>query len=89
MGGNNYKQLGKSINDLKIVNKKVRRYIRLYIGVANMEFFDGITYGTEEIDRGKGTTPISKEGRTLVPIRAIIEKMGGTVDWNNEEKKLL
>lgn len=36
-----------------------------------------------EIDDGRGTTPIVNGGRTLVPIRAIIEAFGGTVGWND------
>ncbi len=41
-----------------------------------------------EIDPGRGTKPviISKWGRTVVPIRAIVEALGGTIKWNNEEK---
>ena len=35
-----------------------------------------------EIDDGRGTTPIVNSGRTLVPIRAIIEAFGGTVGWD-------
>ena len=38
----------------------------------------------EEIDPGLGTVPVIKEGRTIVPIRAIIEAMGGTVGWEQE-----
>lgn len=38
----------------------------------------------EAIDIGIGTTPIIYNGRTLVPIRAIVEKMGGTVGWDGE-----
>lgn len=37
----------------------------------------------EAIDAGIGTTPIVYNGRTLVPIRAIVEKMGGTVGWDD------
>ncbi len=41
--------------------------------------------GTEtEIDEGRGTTPVIVNERTLVPIRAIIEAMGGTVSWKQE-----
>ena len=36
---------------------------------------------SEEIDPGRGTTPVIVNDRTLVPIRAIIEAVGGTVDW--------
>jgi len=41
-----------------------------------------------EIDPGRGTKPVIVNGRTLVPIRAIIEAMGGTVDWNAAEQKV-
>lgn len=34
------------------------------------------------IDEGIGTTPILKDGRTLMPIRALIESIGGTVEWD-------
>lgn len=38
-----------------------------------------------EIDEGRGTTPvITTEGRTLVPIRAIIEAFGGSVGWDGD-----
>lgn len=37
-----------------------------------------------EIDTVQNTSPIIQNDRTLVPIRAIIEAMGGTVDWDNE-----
>lgn len=42
-----------------------------------------IANGTEkEIDPGRGTVPIITDDRTLVPVRAIVEEMGGTVAWN-------
>lgn len=37
---------------------------------------------TAEIDSGRGTAPIIRNGRTLVPIRAIIEAFDGNVTWN-------
>lgn len=39
-----------------------------------------------EIDPGEGTTPIIVNERTLVPIRVIIESLGGSVDWNDTDK---
>ena len=36
-----------------------------------------------EIDIGRGTKPIVTDGRTLVPIRAIIEAFGGAVGWDD------
>ena len=32
------------------------------------------------------TPPVIKEGRTLIPVRAITEGFGATVDWNKEDK---
>ena len=41
--------------------------------------------GTEqEIDPGSGTVHVVINDRTLIPIRAIIEAMGGTVGWEQE-----
>lgn len=37
----------------------------------------------EEID----TVPVVVSGRTLVPIRAVVEAMGGSADWNNDLKE--
>jgi Fe-S cluster assembly scaffold protein SufB len=34
-----------------------------------------------EIDPGRGTKPVIKNSRTLVPIRAIVEALGGTITW--------
>jgi len=42
----------------------------------------------QEIDPGRGTTPIIKNDRTLVPIRAIVEALGGKVDWEATERKV-
>ena len=42
----------------------------------------------KEIDPGKGTTPLIKNNRTLVPIRSIIEEMGGKIDWDSTERKV-
>ena len=42
----------------------------------------------QEIDPGRGTTPviIKEWGRTVIPIRAIVEVLGGSIDWNDTEK---
>ena len=42
-----------------------------------------------EIDPGRGTMPVVKDGRTLVPIRAIIEAFGGTVGWEEGTKAVI
>lgn len=43
---------------------------------------------TEEIDPGRGTVPVVVNDRTLVPIRAIIEAIGGTVKWNERTQEV-
>ena len=44
----------------------------------------------QEIDPGRGTKPviIPKWGRTVVPIRAIVEALGGTIEWDGAERKV-
>ncbi len=39
-----------------------------------------------EIDDGRAVAPIVNNGRTLVPIRAIIEAFGGKVSWDNNTR---
>lgn len=33
--------------------------------------------------------PVTVEGTTLVPLRAIVEKLGGTVEWINETREII
>jgi hypothetical protein len=42
----------------------------------------------KEIDTGRGTVPVIVKGRTLVPIRAIIEELVGTIGWDGNERKV-
>jgi len=42
---------------------------------------------TKKID-SQGSTPIIKNGRTLLPIRTLIESLGGKVTWFDKEKKV-
>ncbi len=37
-----------------------------------------------EIDTGRGTAPVIVDGRTLLPVRAVAEAMGGAVEWDAE-----
>ncbi len=46
---------------------------------------DGIS---QEVDPGRGTAPVIIAGRTMVPIRAVVEAMGGTVDWDQSTQKI-
>ncbi len=41
-----------------------------------------------EIDPGNGTAPVIIDGRTLLPVRAIVETAGGTVGWRSETQEV-
>jgi len=41
-----------------------------------------------EVDPGRGTTPVERNWRTLMPIRSVVENMGGTVGWDEETRKV-
>lgn len=59
------------------------RIITLKIGSPQMSV-DG---AGRQIDPGRSTSPVEVNGRTMVPIRAIIEAMGGEVAWDEAEQK--
>ena len=44
--------------------------------------------GKEQNIDNEGTSPVIVNERTLVPIRAIIEAMGGTVGWDGERREV-
>lgn len=41
-----------------------------------------------ELDFNRGTQPEIKAGRTFLPIAPLIEALGGTVNWNDQQKKV-
>lgn len=43
---------------------------------------------SKEIDPGRGTGPVIVDNRTLIPIRALVEELGGSVDWDGNERKV-
>ncbi|MCL2049333.1 MAG: stalk domain-containing protein [Defluviitaleaceae bacterium] len=61
-----------------------RRFILMTVDVPTMLVNDE----EMEIDPGRGTTPIIIDGRTLTPIRTIIETMGGDVGWDSADSKV-
>ncbi len=42
----------------------------------------------KEIDPGMGTAPVIINDRTLLPVRAVIEELGGTVGWDDETREV-
>ena len=45
--------------------------------------------GTEKPIDDNGTEPIIVDDRTLLPVRAVIEEMGGAVLWDSETQTVL
>lgn len=58
----------------------VEEALILQIGNPNMSV-NGVQ---SEIDAGAKTAPVVQNDRTLLPVRAVVEAMGGTVDWEEE-----
>lgn len=42
----------------------------------------------KELDAGRGTVPVIQDGRTLVPIRAVMESFGSSVYWDGETRQV-
>lgn len=42
----------------------------------------------KEIDPGNSTMPKNINGRILLPIRAIVEEMGGSISWDQKDKEI-
>jgi hypothetical protein len=62
-----------------------RGFILMQIGKDTMSVNGALV----EIDPGRGAAPILENGRTLLPIRAVIEAMGGSAEWDAGEQKIL
>lgn len=43
---------------------------------------------SKEIDPGNGTTPVMYKGRTVLPIRALIDELGGQLAWEDSDQKI-
>ncbi len=65
-------------------NQNTTKGLVLRIGQSKMTV-NGIS---QDIDPGYQTAPIIVNDRTFIPIRAIIENLGGTVDWSASDQKV-
>lgn len=61
-----------------------KHFIMLKLEDPNMSV-DGVS---QEVDPGRGTAPEVIAGRTMVPIRAVVEAIGGTVEWDGATRKI-
>jgi hypothetical protein len=57
--------------------------VKLWIGNASMS-----VNGVQQPIDTQGTKPVIVEGRTLVPIRAVIEAFGGSAVWESSTRKV-
>jgi len=76
------RSLGSPSNEVCITSQKIYGTISMTLGKALM-LVNGVWM---EIDPGKATVPVLKNERTMLPIRALIEAMGGKVDYAPAEK---
>ncbi len=66
-------------------SKNINKVI-LEIGNAKMSVFNlhEKTPDYKDIDASSQVVPLIKDGRTLLPLRSIVETFGGTASWNSE-----
>ena len=57
--------------------------VKMTLNIGNPVF---TVNGERQAIDSLGTTPIIRNGRTLLPVRAVIEGMGGTVDYDNDTR---
>ena len=70
-----------------IIGVTATKTINLFTGFGSG--YDKLYIGDEQIPIDDfGTTPIVKDNRTLVPIRAVVENLGGTVEWDNNQRSV-
>ncbi|MCX7772914.1 MAG: stalk domain-containing protein, partial [Clostridia bacterium] len=79
------RSIGMPSNEVAVSCQKIYGTIQLTVGNAIML----VNGKLMEIDPGRGTAPVLKDARTMLPIRAVIEAMGGTVDFISGEQKLI
>jgi len=90
------KQIKKQIFSLLLVCSVLISFVPAgFAGVANEDVVVSLQIGNPmmqvngvqaEIDAGRGTAPVVIDGRTLVPIRAIVEAFDGVVAWDGNTK---
>ncbi len=78
------KTLGSPSNEVSVKSQRIYGTISMTLGEKKML----VNGKWLEIDPGKNTVPVLKNARTMLPIRALIESMGGTVDYVSGEEKI-
>lgn len=85
-----FEALGAKVNWIEdqqmVVASKGNYIISLMIGKNILLLFDLTTLKEERLELN--VPPFIVEGRTLVPVRAVSEALGATVDWDGELRKV-
>lgn len=76
--------LGDPSNEVSLKSGDNIRKIVIEVGSKYM-YING---NREEIDPGRGTAVVINNGRTFLPIRAVVEAMGGEVRWRESDKRV-
>jgi hypothetical protein len=70
--------------DNSIFEETEQNFIILQIDNPNMS----VNGEFQEIDPGRGTTPMIISSRSMVPIRAVVEELDGTVSWDGSSQQI-
>lgn len=70
--------------DSSIFEGTEKNYIILQINNPNVK----VNGNLQEIDPGRGTTPMIISSRSMVPIRAVVEAIDGNVSWDASSQKI-
>jgi len=62
----------------------VKKSMLMALNAPGMNVFGNL----QEIDPGRDTTPLLRKDRTMVPIRAIVEAMGGSAGWEESNRQI-
>lgn len=71
--------------------KTTLEIVRKHVDVVVLEIGSPYMYVNSklvEVDPGRNTKPVIENGRTLVPIRALIEALGGYISWDASERRV-
>lgn len=85
-----FEALGADINwigeEQMIIATSGNKIIVLKIGASILNYCDVSTQENKNITLD--VAPLIKEGRTLIPLRAVSEALGANVDWNGETRAI-
>ncbi len=83
-----FEALGADVNwigeEQMIIATSGTKIIVLKIGASILNYCDVSTQENKNITLD--VVPVIKDGRTLIPLRAVSEALGATVDWNGETR---